>query len=149
MLSPEYSGQTMSIPLPLTPWLLASSSHQHINYVVQTDPYFIWGQISTSLQYQEMKINCKYMFIICPPNPSSEELTPSDLTTMVAIWHTILQNTPQIAKFMAPTWDPPGSCRPQMGPMLAPWILLSGTFWTNDYLMSLRSIVTNFNEICI
>ena len=32
----------------------------------------------------------------------------------------------QIAKFMGPTWGPPGSCRPQMGPMLAPWILLSG-----------------------
>ena len=28
---------------------------------------------------------------------------------------------------MGPTWDPPGSCRPQMGPMLAPWTLLSGT----------------------
>ena len=34
---------------------------------------------------------------------------------------------PQIAKFMRPTWGPPGSCRPQMGPMLAPWTLLSGT----------------------
>ena len=33
---------------------------------------------------------------------------------------------PQIAKFMGPTWGPPGSCRPQMGPMLAPWTLLSG-----------------------
>ena len=30
----------------------------------------------------------------------------------------------QIAKFMRPTWDPAGSCRPQMGPMLAPWTLL-------------------------
>ena len=30
------------------------------------------------------------------------------------------------AKFMGPTWGPSGSCRPQMGPMLAPWILLSG-----------------------
>ena len=27
---------------------------------------------------------------------------------------------------MGPTWGPPGSCRPQMGPMLAPWTLLSG-----------------------
>ena len=36
--------------------------------------------------------------------------------------------TSQIAKFMGPTWGPPGSCRPQMGPMLAPWTLLSGTF---------------------
>ena len=32
----------------------------------------------------------------------------------------------QTAKFMGPTWGPPGSCRPQMGPMLAPWTLLSG-----------------------
>ena len=36
---------------------------------------------------------------------------------------------PQIAKFMGPTWGPPGSCRPQIGPMLTPWTLLSGTAW--------------------
>ena len=35
-------------------------------------------------------------------------------------------NLTQIAKFMGPTWDPPGSCQPQMGPMLTPWTLLSG-----------------------
>ena len=34
--------------------------------------------------------------------------------------------TSQIAKFMGPTWGPSGSCRPQMGPMLAPWTLLLG-----------------------
>ena len=33
-----------------------------------------------------------------------------------------------IAKFMEPTWGPPGSCRPQMGPILAPWTLLSGYY---------------------
>ena len=27
---------------------------------------------------------------------------------------------------MGPTWGPPGSCRPQMAPMLTPWTLLSG-----------------------
>ena len=27
-------------------------------------------------------------------------------------------------RFMGPTWGPPGSCRTQMGPMLAPWTLL-------------------------
>ena len=31
-----------------------------------------------------------------------------------------------IARFMGPTWGPSGSCRPQMGPMLAPRTLLSG-----------------------
>ena len=34
---------------------------------------------------------------------------------------------PQISKFMGPTWGPPGSCRSQMGVILAPWTLLSGT----------------------
>ena len=34
---------------------------------------------------------------------------------------------PQIAKFMGSTWGPPGSCRPQMSPMLAPWTLLLGS----------------------
>ena len=29
---------------------------------------------------------------------------------------------------MGPTWGPPGSCRPQMGPMLALWALLSGCY---------------------
>ena len=36
--------------------------------------------------------------------------------------------TPQIARFTWPTWGPPGSCRPQVAPMLAPWTLLSGPF---------------------
>ena len=31
-----------------------------------------------------------------------------------------------IQKYMGPTWVPPGSYLPQMDPMLAPWILLSG-----------------------
>ena len=35
----------------------------------------------------------------------------------------------QIAKFLGPTWGPHGSCRPQVGPILAPWILLSGLGW--------------------
>ena len=34
---------------------------------------------------------------------------------------------PQIAKFMGPTWGPPGSYWPQMGPMLAPGTFLLGT----------------------
>ena len=35
----------------------------------------------------------------------------------------------QIARLMGPTWGPPGSCRPQMGPMLAQCTLLSGMFF--------------------
>ena len=38
----------------------------------------------------------------------------------------VWQTPTQIAKFMGPTWGPPGSCRPQMGPMLAPWTCYQG-----------------------
>ena len=42
------------------------------------------------------------------------------------------ENT-QIAKFMGPPWGPPGSSRPQIGPMLAPWTLLPGhIIWQFD-----------------
>ena len=37
----------------------------------------------------------------------------------------------QIARLMGPTWGPSGSCRPQMGPMLATWTLLSGLLSSN------------------
>ena len=39
------------------------------------------------------------------------------------VWFLILKNYP---KFRGPTWGPPGTCRPQVGPILAPWALLSG-----------------------
>ena len=38
----------------------------------------------------------------------------------------------QIAKFIGPTWGPSGSCRPQMGPMWVPWILLLGSCQTSS-----------------
>ena len=31
-------------------------------------------------------------------------------------WVVVNVKSSQIAKFMGPTWGPPGSCRPQMGP---------------------------------
>ena len=42
-----------------------------------------------------------------------------------------LKTVPQIARIMGPTWGPPGSCRPQIDPMMAPWSLLSGTLVEN------------------
>ena len=39
---------------------------------------------------------------------------------------------------MGPTWGPPGSCRPQMGPMLTPCTLLSGMLlkmWDKQYIV--------------
>ena len=38
-----------------------------------------------------------------------------------------MQICTQIARFIGPTWGPPGSCQPQVGPMLAPSTLQSGS----------------------
>ena len=38
----------------------------------------------------------------------------------------VLRNTSLIARFMGPKWGPSGADRTQVGPMLAPWTLLSG-----------------------
>ena len=37
------------------------------------------------------------------------------------------------SKVIGPIWGPSGSCRPQMGPMLAPWTLLSGVLQGGIY----------------
>ena len=39
-----------------------------------------------------------------------------------------------VPMFMWPTWGPPGSCRPQVGPMLVPRTLLSGLI-TNPLIL--------------
>ena len=54
-----------------------------------------------------------------------------------------------IARFMGPTWGPSWANRTQVGPMLAPWTLLSGIIWTNAGLLTIGSLGThqwNFNQ---
>ena len=76
-------------------------------------------------------------------------LLPSFLSCCIQYWcHHSIFNVPdminrdltttgsQIAKFMWPTWGPPGSWRPQVGPTLAPWILLSGLIYIIHCLFS-------------
>ena len=40
--------------------------------------------------------------------------------------HVFFYITSQIARFIWLIWGPYGTCRPRIGPMLVPWILLSG-----------------------
>ena len=46
---------------------------------------------------------------------------------------------PQIAKFIGPSWGTTGSCRPQMGPMLVPWTLLSGALLCRKCQLTIHS----------
>ena len=67
-----------------------------------------------------MKLWSKLIQVIAPSHYLNLDVPPKRLVQ----WHS--DEVTQIAKFMGPTWGPPGSWRPQMGPMLAPWTLLSG-----------------------
>ena len=55
----------------------------------------------------------------------------------------------QIARFMGPTWGPSGSCRSQMGPMLASWTLLSGfSFWWDFHQWVHQPVMKNLSKCC-
>ena len=45
-----------------------------------------------------------------------------------------------IARFMGPTWGPSGADRTQVGPMLAPWTLLSGLGFPREDLCVLSTL---------
>ena len=59
------------------------------------------------------------------PNKIILAVHPEKWSTHTRIILISFFKVPQIAMFMGSTWGPPGSCRLQMGPMLAPWTLLS------------------------
>ena len=70
-----------------------------------------------------------------PANKNTKTRLQMEKKTITAAWDQRVWSystqranevTSQIARFMRPTWGPPGSCWPQMCPMLAPWTLLSG-----------------------
>ena len=52
-------------------------------------------------------------------------------------------NITQIARFMGLTWGPPGFCRLQMVPMIAPWTLLSYDGTDDDYIPPIRSALSS------
>ena len=55
--------------------------------------------------------------------------------------------TSQIARFMVPTWGPSGADRTQVGPMLAPWTLLSGTAKRKPLAWLLGCIIYNISKV--
>ena len=53
------------------------------------------------------------------------------------------RETSLMARFMGPTWGPPGAGKTHMGPMLAPWTLLSGLFYFTGYLIQSAPFTSN------
>ena len=60
-------------------------------------------------------------------------------------WYIHNRKLSLIARFMGPTWGPPGADRTQEGPMLAPWIWLSGVLINN--VPQLTQVYTNYEVL--
>ena len=105
-------------------------THTHITYILQRK--YLYAKVRSYMFYIIIKpsdmlnvhayfpwlqLNKHYPRLIVPL-----ALNVSNMITM----RIDLKITPKIATFMGPTWGPPGSCRPQMGPILTPWTLLWG-----------------------
>ena len=57
--------------------------------------------------------------------------------------------SPQIARFLVATWGPPGADRTQVGPMLATWTLLCGSFSISiDIALGQGRILDTYLNIC-
>ena len=52
---------------------------------------------------------------------------------------------PLIARFMGPTWGPSGADRTQVGPMLVPWTLLSGTYSVPNHFLNPCLLLVKLN----
>ena len=66
------------------------------------------------------------LFVIFQPQLQQNVLILLDFVLFAYSTSMALREHTQIARFMGPTWGPPGADRTQVGPMLAPWSLLSG-----------------------
>ena len=110
-------------------------------------------RINTQSVYREISLWCLLIHIylvgrIVCIKTMFKMRNPSDYSTHWD-WEeiaAILQAT-QITKFMGPTWGPPGSCRPQMGPILDPWTLLSGDLFSRISLIEDLCVLTEFSLI--
>ena len=108
-------GQSHDISL----WSILSLGNRSINVemICKLRVFGINWCLITLIIYVQTNINQRCMYA----SLGLRMLTHGGQDKMAAIFL-----TNQIAKFMGRTWGPPWSCRPQLGPILDPWTLLSG-----------------------
>ena len=103
-------------------WKVISRARFHskmLNHGSQKQKWWVstWSNMCESYE-PEVNFYELYLFLVlasCGINKRLMSETGRFLHTNIL---TLEKET--IAKFIGPTWGPPGSCRPQMGPMLAP-----------------------------
>ena len=101
-------------------WVLADL-HTLFTYILEC--YFTVSGVIVWLP----RYHCSY-----PDGCGSPRLVPNRAESQQTLLHRPIGDMGMtlIARFKGPTWGPSGADRTQVGPMLAPWTLLSGEAWT-------------------
>ena len=133
------------------PWLLTSPGHHShdIDNIEYVGPSLTWGRILSTCVKSMWRndIKCKYMFMFplknlahkgliiytqqsmphaVNPNSFANSFTIIRSSTITDKCHNRYEMYSLKTRFMGPTWGPSGADRTQVGPMLAPWTLLTG-----------------------
>ena len=133
-----------------------SPRDQWVNDIISTSRHLIlqWHHMNIKaflilllvqklIQLQQRNHQSTTLLVLCAGNPLISNGFPvqraSNQENVFMSWYhhvvAIHPQMPLIARFMGPTWGPSGADRTQVGPMLAPWTLLSGAslFTSNTF----------------
>ena len=101
---------------------------------------FHWRYILEYVMYKTMPIFTKHQCV-----------SKHSFVSIFFLWIMIVRKAPSHkTKFMGPTWGRPGSCRPETGPIVAPWTLLSGYVPYCDWWLSWQrhNSLMIFSRLC-
>ena len=87
-------------------------------YVIMPDPH-------------DLSYLCEFVLLVTIGKTVSDSLY-NYLSSKTQVWY--FCDSLLIARFMWTTWGPSGADRTQVGPILAPWTLLSGLVYCREYL---------------
>ena len=94
---------------------------------------FMWQvRLTELLTFVKIKLNNRNILaVICPHVRSRFNQRKSDSCSWSLQLAFVPSVTPLTPRIMGPTWGAPGDDRTQVGPVFAPWTLLSGprTYW--------------------
>ena len=107
-----------------------------VHRIIQNCHWYLLNylKLTVTIMYDSMICAVMYNFDFCMLILNSVCFNP--------LWYGLYCISSHIARFMGPTWHPPGDDRAQVGPMLAPWTLLSGlsiAFWIRFAMCQIAS----------
>ena len=115
-------------------FLASIQHHDQTRHILQSDIFHVTVCLSTRYQIiplTDLSSNCQRELYLSYMPFISFSYTDLKQVLNIGVWRFIIFDWSYYvvvlkAMFMGPTWGPSGTDRTQMGPMLAPWTLVSG-----------------------